>query len=249
MKYINRTGITDPTGRVVKIDKNGKSVVLPSASDATALGVVLSVVGKEVEVETSGIRGVFINGVFKIGDTVYLKRSGRGGSSGTCYASAFPSTPYVAIGVAAEAGNNQIAGVSLNIGHITSAEGSVGPQGPPGVKGDRGDQGPQGVPWPKGDTGERGLQGIQGLQGPQGDPGIQGPQGQAGYTPIKGVDYFDGAKGDKGDRGDQGLQGLPGSDATVTRSAVESVLTGEISSHSHASSGGMTQAQILTRQL
>lgn len=73
--------------------------------------------------------------------------------------------------------------------------------------------------------------------------------GRNGYTPIKDVDYFDGVKGDKGDRGDQGIQGLPGSDATVTKSAVESVLTGEISSHTHASSGGLTQAQILTRQL
>lgn len=58
-----------------------------------------------------------------------------------------------------------------------------------------------------------------------------------------------GDKGDTGDTGDVGPQGPAGSDATVTKLAVESVLTGEISSHSHASSGGMTQAQILTRQL
>lgn len=37
--------------------------------------------------------------------------------------------------------------------------------------------------------------------------------------------------------------------ATVTKESVEAVLTGEIDSHSHASSGGLTQAQILTRQL
>lgn len=75
---------------------------------------------------------------------------------------------------------------------------------------------------------------------------LESLRGDDGYTPVKGVDYFDGAKGDKGDKGDQGD---PGSDATVTKSAVESVLTGEISSHSHANSGGLTQAQILTRQL
>lgn len=116
----------------------------------------------------------------------------------------------------------------------------------------------------KGEDGVDGPQGERGEIGPKGDTGDMGPQGAPGndgYTPIKGVDYFDGAKGDtgaqglKGDKGDtgsqgpQGIQGPSGSDATVTKSAVESVLTGEISSHSHASSGGMTQAQILTRQL
>ena len=107
----------------------------------------------------------------------------------------------------------------------------------------------------------RGRDGDDGPRGERGEIGPQGTPGNDGYTPIKGVDYFDGAKGDqgaqglKGDKGDtgsqgpQGIQGPAGSDATVTRSAVESVLTGEISSHSHASSGGMTQAQILTRQL
>jgi hypothetical protein len=54
--------------------------------------------------------------------------------------------------------------------------------------------------------------------------------GNDGHTPIKGVDYFD------------GVDGLDGSDASVTKVNVEAVLTGEISSHSHA--GGITQAQI-----
>ena len=82
-----------------------------------------------------------------------------------------------------------------------------------------------------------GPRGLQGEIGPQGPQGIQGPDGATG------------PQGAKGDTGDAGPQGPAGSDATVTKSAVESVLTGEISSHSHASSGGMTQAQILTRQL
>lgn len=50
-------------------------------------------------------------------------------------------------------------------------------------------------------------------------------------------DVVKGIKGDKGDQGD------PGSDATVTKAAVEAVLTGEISSHTHAGGGGLTQAQ------
>ena len=56
-----------------------------------------------------------------------------------------------------------------------------------------------------------------------------------------------GTPGPKGDKGDPGAKGDPGNDATVTKVAVEAVLTGEISTHSHA--GGMTQAQILIRQL
>jgi DNA recombination-dependent growth factor C len=44
------------------------------------------------------------------------------------------------------------------------------------------------------------------------------------------------------------LKGSNGSDATVTKAAVEAVLTGEISTHTHAG-GGLTQSQILTRQL
>lgn len=59
-----------------------------------------------------------------------------------------------------------------------------------------------------------------------------------------------GIQGPKGDKGDKGDSGVAGSDATVTKEAVEAVLTGEVDSHSHAGgSGGLTQAQILTRQL
>ena len=127
-----------------------------------------------------------------------------------------------------------------------------------GAKGDKGD---------KGDTGNQGLQGLpgnDGSQGLKGDQGIQGIPGNSGYTPVKNIDYFDGLKGDKGDKGDtgnQGIQGLPGndgaagtkgdqgiqgiqgvpgqdgSDASVTKANVETVLTGVISSHSHAGGG------------
>jgi len=41
-----------------------------------------------------------------------------------------------------------------------------------------------------------------------------------------------------------GRDGIDGSDATVTQEAVEAVLTGEISSHTHTGGSGLTQAQI-----
>lgn len=47
-----------------------------------------------------------------------------------------------------------------------------------------------------------------------------------------------GERGLQGEQGIQGIQGLPGSDATVTKTAVEAVLTGEITSHTHPTSGG-----------
>lgn len=88
--------------------------------------------------------------------------------------------------------------------------GIVGPQGPQGERGPAGADGAAGTPGAKGDTGERGADGTPGTKGDKGDPGERGPQGE---------------------------QGLPGSDATVTRTAIETVLTGEISSHSHVGSG------------
>lgn len=48
-----------------------------------------------------------------------------------------------------------------------------------------------------------------------------------------------------GETGAPGTPGQNGTDATVTKSSVESILTGEISSHTHAGgSGGLTQQQI-----
>lgn len=93
------------------------------------------------------------------------------------------------------------------------------------------------------------IKGVDYFDGATGAKGDKGDKGDDGYTPIKGVDYNDGVKGDKGDKGDTGAAGQNGSDASVTKSNVESVLTGEITTHSHPSSGGLTQAQILTRQL
>lgn len=91
--------------------------------------------------------------------------------------------------------------------------------------------------------------GTPGPKGDRGDPGERGLQGLPGERGLQGLPGNDGSPGAKGDPGDTGPQGNPGSDATVTKSAVEAVLTGAITSHSHASSGGLTQSQILTRQL
>jgi hypothetical protein len=99
-----------------------------------------------------------------------------------------------------------------------------------------------------GADGTQGIQGNPGSAGAKGDPGDQGlpgSTGASGYTPIKGVDYFDGAQGTQGI---QGIQGPAGSDATVTKSAVESVLTGEIATHTHASGGGNIAEMIINVQ-
>jgi hypothetical protein len=65
-----------------------------------------------------------------------------------------------------------------------------------------------------------------------GPPGPEGPQGP---------------EGPEGPIGPQGPEGRAGSDATVTTSLIEELLTGEISTHTHATTGGLNQAQ--TRRL
>lgn len=70
----------------------------------------------------------------------------------------------------------------------------------------------------KGDKGEPGERGLQGLPGATGQTGSQGPKGDTGDT---------------GATGQTGAQGNPGSDASVTKSNVEAVLTGAITTHTH----------------
>lgn len=129
-------------------------------------------------------------------------------------------------------------------GDVTGIQGPAGPQGergPQGPKGDTGDvttvTGPQGPAGSKGDKGDRGDTGPAGTPGAQGERGLQGIPGNDGAAGTPG------AKGDKGDKGDtgsagsqgiQGIQGPAGSDATVTKTAVEAVLTGAITTHTHA---------------
>jgi hypothetical protein len=114
--------------------------------------------------------------------------------------------------------------------------GEIGPQGPPGEQGNPGTDGGQG---PKGDTGDTGPKGDQGNPGSPGSPGEKGD------------------KGDKGDTGDPGTttwsgitdkpETFPPSTHSHTKQQIEDVLTGEISSHTHAGGGGLSQAQVLAR--
>lgn len=103
------------------------------------------------------------------------------------------------------------------------------------VKGDKGErgatgaQGPQGVQGAKGETGARGAQGAT---GPQGAQGPQGARGENGKSPIiKNASWWiwDEASGAYKDSGMS-----VSSQYTLTKEAIESVLTGDVSSHTHS---------------
>ena len=102
----------------------------------------------------------------------------------------------------------------------------------------------------KGDKGERGATGAQGEQGPQGAKGETGARGATGATGPQGAQ---GAKGDRGENGkspiiknaswwiwdeasgaykDSGMS--VSSQYTLTKEGIESVLTGDVKSHSHS---------------
>lgn len=102
----------------------------------------------------------------------------------------------------------------------------------------------------KGDKGETGATGAQGEQGPQGAKGETGARGATGATGPQGAQ---GAKGDRGENGkspiiknaswwiwdeasgaykDSGMS--VSSQYTLTKEGIESVLTGDVSSHSHS---------------
>lgn len=76
---------------------------------------------------------------------------------------------------------------------------------------------------------------IQGPAGPQGPVGPKGKQGEPGPKGEPGADGAPGIQGPKGDPGQKGEKGDPGSDASVTKQNVETVLTGDITSHNHDS--------------
>ncbi|WP_337807216.1 collagen-like protein [Prevotella sp.] len=103
------------------------------------------------------------------------------------------------------------------------------------VKGDKGErgatgaQGPQGVQGAKGETGARGAQGAT---GPQGAQGPQGERGEKGKSPIiRNASWWiwDEASGAYKDSGMS-----VSSQYTLTKGAVEGVLTGDVSSHTHS---------------
>lgn len=103
------------------------------------------------------------------------------------------------------------------------------------VKGDKGErgatgaQGPQGLQGAKGETGARGAQGAT---GPQGAQGPQGERGEKGKSPIiKNASWWiwDEASGAYKDSGMS-----VSSQYTLTKEAIENVLTGDVSSHTHS---------------
>lgn len=76
---------------------------------------------------------------------------------------------------------------------------------------------------------------VGSIQGPVGPTGPKGEQGEPGPKGEPGANGAPGEQGPKGDPGEKGEKGDPGSDASVTKQNVESVLTGDITSHNHDS--------------
>lgn len=98
-----------------------------------------------------------------------------------------------------------------------------------GERGATGAQGPQGLQGVKGETGARGAQGAT---GPQGAQGPQGARGENGKSPIiKNASWWlwDEASGAYKDSGMS-----VSSQYTLTKEAIENVLTGDVSSHTHS---------------
>ena len=103
------------------------------------------------------------------------------------------------------------------------------------VKGDKGERGATGAQGPQGVQGAKGETGARGATGPQGATGAQGPQGERGEkgkSPIiKNASWWiwDEASGAYKDSGMS-----VSSQYTLTREALENVLTGDVSSHTHS---------------
>lgn len=103
------------------------------------------------------------------------------------------------------------------------------------VKGDKGERGATGAQGPQGVQGERGETGARGATGPQGATDAQGPQGERGEkgkSPIiKNASWWIWDE-QSGDYKDSGMS--VSSQYTLTREAIENVLTGDVSSHTHS---------------
>lgn len=103
------------------------------------------------------------------------------------------------------------------------------------VKGDKGERGATGAQGEQGPQGAKGETGARGATGPQGATGAQGPQGERGENGkspiIKNASWWiwDEASGAYKDSGMS-----VSSQYTLTKGAVEGVLTGDVSSHTHS---------------
>lgn len=103
------------------------------------------------------------------------------------------------------------------------------------VKGEKGEKGATGAQGPQGLQGVKGEKGATGATGPQGAMGAQGPQGERGENGkspiIKNASWWlwDEASGAYKDSGMS-----VSSQYTLTKEAIEGVLTGDVSSHTHS---------------
>lgn len=103
------------------------------------------------------------------------------------------------------------------------------------VKGDKGERGATGAQGPQGVQGAKGETGARGATGPQGATGAQGPQGERGENGkspiIKNASWWIWDE-QSGDYKDSGMS--VSSQYTLTKEAIEGVLTGDVSSHTHS---------------
>ena len=103
------------------------------------------------------------------------------------------------------------------------------------VKGDKGERGATGAQGPQGLQGVKGETGATGATGPRGATGAQGPQGERGEkgkSPIiKNASWWIWDE-QSGDYKDSGMS--VSSQYTLTKEAIENVLTGDVSSHTHS---------------
>lgn len=103
------------------------------------------------------------------------------------------------------------------------------------VKGDKGERGATGAQGPQGVQGAKGETGARGATGPQGATGAQGPQGERGENGkspiIQNASWWiwDEASGAYKDSGMS-----VSSQYTLTREAIENMLTGDVCSHTHS---------------
>lgn len=103
------------------------------------------------------------------------------------------------------------------------------------VKGDKGERGATGAQGPQGVQGAKGETGATGATGPQGATGAQGPQGERGENGkspiIKNASWWIWDE-QSGAYKDSGMS--VSSQYTLTKEAIEGVLTGDVSSHTHS---------------
>lgn len=109
------------------------------------------------------------------------------------------------------------------------------------VKGDKGERGATGAQGEQGPQGAKGETGARGATGPQGATGTQGPQGERGEkgkSPIiKNASWWIWDE-QSGTYKDSGMS--VSSQYTLTKEAIEGVLTGDVSSHTHSAYAAKT---------